>query len=80
MNNSEALYEETKEKSYAVFFLLLFVMCLSVFLFSATSLFWSAEAEGLDHAFSGSDLIRLLEYDQLILFIFYQYKNLLHFA
>jgi hypothetical protein len=49
-----------KKKSYTVYFLLVFIMSLSVFLFSATSPFWSAEMEGLDHAFTGSELTRLL--------------------
>jgi hypothetical protein len=66
MNDSKVVDTETKEKSYAVFFLLLFVMCLSVFLFSATSPFWDAEPERLDHAFSGSELTRLLEPGRLV--------------
>ncbi|MCL2411250.1 MAG: hypothetical protein FWC97_06355 [Treponema sp.] len=49
---------ETK-KNYAVLFLLVFIMCLSVFLFSATSHRWSAERVGLDHAFTGLELTRL---------------------
>ena len=50
---------ETK-RSYVVYFFLIFVLCLSTFLFSAISPFWNEELEGLDHAFTQSELSRLL--------------------
>jgi len=50
-----------KKKSYVAYFSLVFVLCLSVFLFSATNRHLTPEREGLDHAFVGSELARLLD-------------------
>jgi len=50
-----------KAKSYIAYFSLVFVLCLSVFLFSATNRHLTPEREGLDHAFVGSELARLLD-------------------
>jgi len=52
---------ESRKNTYAVYFSLVFVLCLSVFLFSVTSPFWGAESSGLDHAILGSNLMRLLD-------------------
>ena len=50
---------ESKKNIYTVYFSLVFVLCLSVFLFNVTSPFWGALTTGLDHAFSGRELSRL---------------------
>jgi DNA-directed RNA polymerase subunit RPC12/RpoP len=54
---------QRKKESYIVYFCLVFIMCLSIFLFSVTHPFYSSEPEGLDHAFSQSGLKSLLDRD-----------------